>query len=59
LGIDITEFDNKIDHIMANHSTDGVKTFMLELDGPYSAKHYDCLDSWLKIGGEVQLLGGF
>jgi hypothetical protein len=34
LGIDITEFDNKIDNIMANHSTDGVKTFMLELDGP-------------------------
>ena len=49
LQIDITEFDNYIDHIMTNHSTDGVKTFMLELDGPYSAKHYDRLDRWLEI----------
>ncbi|KAM0866671.1 hypothetical protein ACQ4PT_042491 [Festuca glaucescens] len=49
LRIDVTQFDNNIDHIMANHSTDGVKKFMLELDGPYSAKHYGRLDSWLKI----------
>uniref|UniRef100_A0A8I6YJC4 At1g61320/AtMIF1 LRR domain-containing protein n=1 Tax=Hordeum vulgare subsp. vulgare TaxID=112509 RepID=A0A8I6YJC4_HORVV len=43
------EYNNNIDHILANHRGVGVKTFILEFHGPYNTKSYNRLNSWLQI----------
>ncbi|CAM0952271.1 unnamed protein product [Alopecurus aequalis] len=46
---DITEYNNTIDRILANHMDTGVKASVLEFYGPYEAESYDRLSNWLEI----------
>ncbi|KAM0897885.1 hypothetical protein ACQ4PT_022271 [Festuca glaucescens] len=43
------EYNNIIDHILANHSGTGVKTLMLHFHGPSNTQSYNRLNSWLQI----------
>ncbi|XBH93111.1 hypothetical protein VPH35_084107 [Triticum aestivum] len=43
------DYNSRIDHILANHSGTGVKTFDLLFYGPYNANTSYCLDGWLQI----------
>ena len=46
---DRRNYNNNIDHILANHGGPGVKAFKLDFFGPFNTKSYNRLDSWLQI----------
>ncbi|XBI82375.1 hypothetical protein VPH35_091075 [Triticum aestivum] len=43
------DYNSRVDHILRNHSSTGVKTLSLGFYGPYNANTSYCLDGWLQI----------